>query len=88
MEKLALIAQRHGVNTAGADQCDAALAAAEAVEALMKRVGHPLSLREAGVAEASLLEYAMHAISDSAVLFSSKIVTDLEDVIALFQQSY
>ncbi len=87
-EKLALVAQQLGVNTVGIDQRAAAMAAADAVEALMKRVGHPLRLREIGVPEESLPHCALHAIGDSAALFNARRVTDLESVLALFQQAY
>jgi alcohol dehydrogenase class IV len=87
-EKLALIARQFGVNTVGIDQRDAALAAAEAVEALMKKVGHPLGLREVGVPEDALPQCALHAIADSAVLFNARRVTDPGEVLALFQQAF
>jgi len=87
-DKLALAAQALGVNTAGLDERSAALAAAEAVEALMKEVGHPLKLREVGVPEDSLLMCAFHAIADIPSLFNARPVNDPQEVFELFQQAY
>ena len=48
-DKLAMVAQAMGVNIAGMDNKKAALAAADAVEKLMKETGHPMRLRDVGV---------------------------------------
>ena len=47
-DKLAMVAQAMGVNTAGMDDKTAALAAADAIEKLMKEAGHPMRLRDVG----------------------------------------
>ena len=48
--RLAQVAQALGVDTRGMDDGEAADAAADAVEALMKRIGQPLRLTELGIA--------------------------------------
>jgi acyl-CoA reductase-like NAD-dependent aldehyde dehydrogenase/alcohol dehydrogenase class IV len=87
-DKLALVAQALGVNTAGMKERDAALAAADAVEALMKKVGHPMTLREVGVPEESLAICAFHAIADTAVIFNARPVTDPNEVLQIYMQAY
>ena len=87
-DKLAQVAQALGVNTAGMTQHDAALAAADAVEALMKKVGHPMQLREVGVPEDNLPICAFHAIADTAVLFNGRPVNDPNEVLQLYTQVY
>jgi alcohol dehydrogenase class IV len=87
-DKLAQVATALGVNIAGMSERDAALAAADAVEALMKKVGHPMRLRDVGVPEESLPICAFHAIADTAVIFNGKPVNDPNDVIQLFQQVF
>jgi len=87
-DKLALVAQALGVNTAGMKQRDAALAAADAVEALMKEVGHPMRLRDVGVSEDSLPVYALHALGDTAVIFNARLVTNPNDILELYKQAY
>ena len=87
-DKLALAAQALGVHTAGMEVRDAALAAADAVEALMKKVGHPMRLRDVGVPEESLPLCAMHAIADTADLFNARPVNDPGEVLELYKQAY
>jgi alcohol dehydrogenase class IV len=87
-DKLALVAQALGVNIAGMKEREAALAAANAVEALMKKVGHPLRLRDVGVAEEDLPICAFHAIADTAVLFNGRPVNDPTEVLEIYKQAY
>jgi aldehyde dehydrogenase (NAD+) len=87
-DKLAQVAWALGVNTAGMSERDAALSAADAVEALMTKVGHPLRLRDVGVPEENLAICAFHALADTAVLFNARPVSDPNDVIQLFTQAY
>ena len=87
-ETLVQVAQALGVNTAGMEDRDAALAAADAIEALMKKVGHPLQLRDVGVKEDSLDIAAFHAICDTAAIFNARPVNDPGEVAALYKQAY
>ncbi len=87
-DKLALVAQALGVNTAGLDDRKAALAAADAVEALMKKVGHPMRLRDVGVPEESLGMCAFHAIADTPSLFNARPVNDPGEVLEIYKQVY
>jgi len=86
--KLALVAEALGVSTAGMGERDAALAAADAVEALMRKVGHPLRLRDVGVPEDRLEACAFHAIADTADLFNARPVTNPADVLRLYTEAY
>jgi alcohol dehydrogenase class IV len=67
---------------------EAALAAADAVEKLMKAVGHSLRLREVGITEAHLAAAAFHAIADTATLFNARPVADPMLVDALSRQIF
>jgi acyl-CoA reductase-like NAD-dependent aldehyde dehydrogenase/alcohol dehydrogenase class IV len=86
--KLAQIAQALGVDTKGMEERDAALAAADAIEALMKEVGHPMRLRDVGVPEEDLFKCSLHAIADSNILFNARPVTDPMDVYNVYRQAY
>ncbi len=87
-DKLAMVAQAMGVNTAGMDDRTAALAAADTIEKLMKEAGHPMRLRDVGVPEEGLDMAAFHAICDTAALFNARPVGDPGEVAALYKMVY
>ena len=87
-EKLTKAAQALGVNTAGMDERKSALAAADAVEDLMKKVGHPMRLRDLGVPEQSLGICAFHAIADTPSLFNARPVNDPGEVLEIYKQAF
>jgi aldehyde dehydrogenase (NAD+) len=83
--KLAQVADAIGVDTKGMSERDAALAAADAVEALMKKVGHPMRLSEVGVPADALPICAFHALADSSIMFNARPIGDPMEVLAVFQ---
>jgi aldehyde dehydrogenase (NAD+) len=87
-DKLAMVARSLGVNTAGMTDRDASLAAADAIEALMIKVGHPMRLRDVGVPEENLAICAFHAIADTAVIFNGRPVRDPNEILQLYTQAY
>jgi alcohol dehydrogenase class IV len=87
-DKFVLVAQALGVNTTGMDHRKAALAAADAVEDLMKKVGHPLRLRDVGVPEEGLGLCAFHAIADTPSLFNARPVNDPGEILEIYKQVY
>jgi aldehyde dehydrogenase (NAD+) len=86
--KLALVAQTMGVDTKGMKERDAALAAADAVEALMKKVGHPMRLRDVGVTEENLTICAFHALGDSNIMFNPRPAGDPAAILEIYTQAY
>jgi aldehyde dehydrogenase (NAD+) len=86
--KLAMVADALGVSTADMSERDAALAAADEVEALMVSVGHPTKLREIGIQDEDFGMASLHAISDTATLFNARPVTGPQEVAALFHEAY
>jgi len=87
-DKLVQVAQALGVDTVGMTERDAALAAADAVEDLMKKVGHPMRLRDVGVPEENLAICAFHALADTAVIFNGRPVSDPNEVLQIYRQAY
>jgi alcohol dehydrogenase class IV len=87
-EKLALVAHALDVNIKGVSEKDAALAAADAIEALMKKVDHPMRLRDVGVPEENLAICAFHAIADTAVIFNGRPVSDPNEILEVYKQAY
>ncbi len=86
--KLAMAAQALGVNTASMDEKEAAFAAADAIEAFMKEVNHPLRLRDVGVPEDSLEGCSFHATADAAALFNARPVRHPQEVLEVYRQAY
>ncbi len=85
-DKLAMVAEAMGVNTAGMDNRQAALAAADAVEKLMRDVGHPTRLSELGVSEENLTSCCMHAAGDLCVLYNPRPVGAPDEILQLYKQ--
>ena len=87
-DKLALVAQAMGVPIDGMDEKDAALAAADAMEALMKAAGHPMRLRDVNVPEDGFDEAAFHALCDTNTIFNARPVEDPGEIAELYQEVY
>jgi alcohol dehydrogenase class IV len=87
-EALVGVAQALGVDVHQLAPKDAALAAAEAVEGLMRRIGHPTRLREVGVPEEAIFEAGAHAVADPACIFNPRQVTDPGQVAELFESAW
>ncbi len=87
-DKLASVAQAMGVDTRNMDETTAAMAAADAVEKLMKETGHPTRLSDEGVTEDDLPMCAFHAIADTATLFNARPVNDPNEVLELYKQAF
>jgi acyl-CoA reductase-like NAD-dependent aldehyde dehydrogenase/alcohol dehydrogenase class IV len=87
-DKLALAAQAMGVNIAEMDARTAALAAADAIEKMMKAASHPMRLRDVNVPEEGLDMAAFHAICDTAALFNARPVGDPGEIAALYKEVY
>ncbi|HET6965449.1 MAG TPA: aldehyde dehydrogenase family protein [Acidimicrobiales bacterium] len=86
--KLAMAAEALGVDTRGMGDHEAALAAADAVEDLMRRIGHPTRLHEVGVPPEALGSDALHALGDIATLFNARPVLDPMEVQGLLQAAF
>ncbi|WP_054034223.1 aldehyde dehydrogenase family protein [Desulfatitalea tepidiphila] len=87
-DKLALAAQALGVSIGALAPRDAAMAAADAVEKLMKACGHPMRLKEVGVTEEALAMAPFHAIADAAALFNARPVSDPNEIAELYKQVF
>ncbi len=87
-DKLESVALALGVNTAGMDKKASALAAADAVEKIMKTSRYPLRLRELGIPEDGLDIAAFHAICDPSALFNARPVNDPGEIAALYRQVF
>jgi alcohol dehydrogenase len=75
---LALAAQALGADTRGLAPVQAADAAIAAVEALQRRIGVPLRLRDAGLDRALLPRLAHGAMSDRGLYFNPRLASEAE----------
>lgn len=78
-KRLAEVAQAFGVNTHGMHDSEAADAAADAIEALMKRIGQPTRLSELIGTEqiaANFSQIIAGTMSDPSTMFNPRPVTD------------
>ena len=87
-KELAQIAHALNVNITDLSETQAALKAADAVEAFMMKVGHPMRLRDVGVPQESLEECAIHALADPTNATNGRPVNDVSDILKIFQQTY
>lgn len=85
---LVQVARALDVNTSDMEDRDAALAAADAMEALMEKVGHPMRLRDVGVKEEDLPGAAFHAVCDLNTVFNPRRCTDPNEIMVLFEEAF
>lgn len=85
--QLALAAQAFGADTRGLPPVQAADAAIAAVEALQRRLGVPLRLRDAGLDRAMLAPLAKGAMSDRGLYFNPRLASEAE-VLALLEAAW
>jgi alcohol dehydrogenase class IV len=86
-DELSLVAEAMGVNTMGLAKEEAASAAAVAVEALMKRIGMPLRLRDLGISEADIPMIALDAMTEIPTLANPRKCT-VELIDAVVRQAF
>jgi len=84
----ALIAQAMGVDTSGMSDHDAALAAADAVEALRDSLGLPGRLRDVGVPEEGLELIAAATLHDRSLATNPTPVTDAGPIMSVLRSSW
>jgi aldehyde dehydrogenase (NAD+) len=87
-DELAMVAQALGINTFGMKKREAALAAADDIEAFMKKIGHPMRLRDVGVPESGIEACSMHALVDLTASFNGRPIAGPQDIIELYKQAF
>ncbi len=83
-----LVAEAMGVDVRGLSDEAAGLAAAEAVAAFARDVGLPASFREAGVPESDLAACAEAAMSDGAIIYNARTVSDPAEVLTVLRAAW
>jgi alcohol dehydrogenase class IV len=82
--KLALIAHALGCEPK-AHESQLAMAAADAVAALLLRLGHPTKLSQVGVSEGDLVSCGGLALSDAATTTNPRAVRSADEVMAVYR---
>jgi len=87
-ELLADIAHAMGVNTQGMDAGQAATSAVTEMRELVKQVGLPPGLGQAGVDEACLAECAELAMTDGSIVYNPRMVMESEEVLEVYRKAF
>jgi alcohol dehydrogenase class IV len=77
-----------GVNIERVSPEEAGHVLADKLAEFTKKLGLPQKLREAGVPEEGLKECSELALSDGAILYNSKFVSDAAEVLKVYQQAW
>jgi alcohol dehydrogenase len=83
-----LVAEALGIARDGRDDAACAAAAADAVEALVRRVGLENRLRKLGVPDSALGDLAQATLSDGPIAFNAKFAMDAELVLGVYRAAY
>jgi len=77
-----------GVNVKGIPVDQAGEAVADEIGKFTKELGLPQRLRDAGVPEEGLKECSELALSDGAIVYNPKFISDSEEVLKVYQQAW
>jgi alcohol dehydrogenase len=77
-----------GVNIEGVSPGEAGDVLADKLAEFTKKLGLPQRLREAGVPQEGLNECSEIALSDGAIVYNPKFVSDSADVLNIYQQAW
>jgi alcohol dehydrogenase class IV len=77
-----------GVNAAKVSQEEAGNVLADTIADFTKRLGLPQKLREAGVPQEGLKECSEIALSDGAIVYNPKLISDPAEVLKVYEQAW
>jgi alcohol dehydrogenase class IV len=87
-ELLADIAGAMGADIAGKDSLNAGQTAVNEMQTLSKKIGLSQRLRDLGVVVDTLKECSELSMSDGSIIYNPKIITDAEEVFAVYEEAY
>lgn len=85
---MADIGEAMGVGAPGLGKMEAGERAIDEMEALLKRIGLPTSLKEVGISEESLIACSELAMSDGSIIYNPKMILDPEEVLEVYRKAY
>jgi alcohol dehydrogenase len=77
-----------GVNIERVSQDEAGYVLADTITDFTKRLGLPQKLRETGVPQEGLMECSEIALSDGAIVYNPKFISDSAEVLKVYQQAW
>jgi alcohol dehydrogenase class IV len=77
-----------GVNIERVSQDEAGYVLADTITDFTKRLGLPQKLRETGVPQEGLMECSEIALSDGAIVYNPKFISDSSEVLKVYQQAW
>lgn len=87
-DRYALLARAMNLDVRSLSDKEAAGAAVEAVQDLVKRIGLPQKLREVDVPEEGLEEAADYSLADGSIVYNPRLVTDSEEVLEVYRAAW
>jgi len=87
-DRYALVAQAMDLDVRGLRDEEAGKAAVQAVQGLIKEIGLPWKLRDAGVPEDRLVEAADYSLADGSIVYNPRLVTEMEEVLEVYQAAW
>lgn len=87
-ELLGDIAEAMGVVTQGMTKQEGGEAAVSEMEHFLKRLGHPLSLKDVRIEEGSLRPCAELAMSDGSIIYNPKMIPDPDEVFQVYLKAF
>jgi alcohol dehydrogenase class IV len=77
-----------GINIERVSQDEAGYVLADTITDFTKKLGLPQRLREAGVPQEGLMECSEIALSDGAIVYNPKFISDSAEVLKVYQQAW
>jgi alcohol dehydrogenase class IV len=87
-ERMVPIAQAIGVDTTGKTPEESALAAADAVAAMVRRLGLPGRLRDVGATEADLEPIAEAAFAEGGTQGTARAIGSVEELMGILREAW
>lgn len=87
-ELLADIAEAMGVVTQGMTKQEGGEAAVSEMEHFLKRLGHPLRLKDVRIEEGSLRPCSELAMSDGSIIYNPKMIPDPDEVLQVYLKAF
>ncbi len=87
-DRYAQVAQAMDLDVRGLRDEEAGKAAVQAIQDLIEKIGLPRKLRDAGVPVDRLAEAADYSLADGSIFYNPRMVTEIEEVLEVYQAAW